>query len=170
MLVIILFIFLVFLIPIWTPPRQPSKGKTHYAPAGGVGLYGGPLRSRLLTTVYMIATQAGRPFRPSTAVQAPPIPGAARGQRSQKKKSHVAMTPMPKRKGCDNGLPSFLRGPVVFASPFFTASAVSIGAAASCLRYGVWSSPFPLRYMRGRPNAYATEKNCSASYPQKSLS
>ena len=170
MLVIIRFIILMFFILVWTPPRQPSKGKTHNAPAGGVGLYGGPLRSRLLTTVYVIASMTGRTLRPSTAVQAPPIPGAAQGQRSQKKRSHVAMTPMPKRKGCDNGLPSFLRGPVVFASPFFTASAVSIGVAASCLRYGVWSSPFPLRYMRGRPNAYATAKNCSASYPQKSLS
>ena len=160
----------MFFILVWTPPRQPSKGKTHNAPAGGVGLYGGPLRSRLLTTVYVIASMTGRTLRPSTAVQAPPIPGAAQGQRSQKKRSHVAMTPMPKRKGCDNGLPSFLRGPVVFASPFFTASAVSIGVAASCLRYGVWSSPFPLRYMRGRPNAYATAKNCSSSYPQKSLS
>lgn len=160
----------MFFILVWTPPRQPSKGKTHNAPAGGVGLYGGPLRSRLLTTVYVIASMTGRTLRPSTAVQAPPIPGAARGQRLQNKKLYVAMTPMPKRKGCDNGLPSFLRGPVVFASPFFTASAVSIGAAASCLRYGVWSHPFPLRYMRGRTNAYATAKNCSASYPQKSLS
>ena len=170
MLIIIRFIILLFFIPIWTPPRQPSKGKTHYAPAGGVGLYGGPLRSRLLTTVYMIATQAWRPFRPSTAVQAPPIPGAAQGQRSQKKKSHVAMTPMPKRKGCDNGLPSFLRGPVVFASPFFTASAVSIGVAAYCLRYGVWLMLAPSSLRRHRPNTYATAKNCSASYPQKSLS